>query len=117
MCQRRSSPARRSARLRSFCDQPLEPYDLALADRTAAERREWAEAVAGSLETLLGRLRGSRFEIHAGGHYIRAVGPPLEARGAEIVALLAAIAGIGAQLAWYTERTPSGSSASGTLRG
>lgn len=98
-------------------DRPLDYYDLALADRPASERREWAEAVVGNLEAVLGRLQGRRFEVHAGGHYIRAVAPALEARGAEISAPLAAIAGIGAQLAWYTKRTPSGSSAGATLRG
>lgn len=84
-------------------DSLIDPYDLALADRLAAERREWAQNVVRDLEERLGPLADRTFEVHAGSRCIRSLRPVLEQRGATIVAPLGGIAGIGAQIAWYRE--------------
>lgn len=81
----------------------LEPYDLALNDRPAAERREWGAQVIADLERVAGPLRGRELEVHAGGAYVRALAGPAAARGATIQAPLATAAGIGVQLGWYAQ--------------
>src|SRR5687767_11754982 len=47
-------------------DELIAPYDLALADVSAVERRAWAEEVAHSLEQRVGPLAVVTSEIHAG---------------------------------------------------
>jgi hypothetical protein len=83
-------------------DETLAPYDLALADLPAGERRLWGERVALALEQRLGPLDGRAFELHAGGMYARALEPALAQRGATVEVPLRRVSGVGNQLAWYT---------------
>jgi hypothetical protein len=56
-------------------EERLAPYDLALTDLDAHERRAWGERVARVLEHRFGDLTGIVFEIHAGDAYRGAVEP------------------------------------------
>lgn len=47
-------------------DKRLEPYDLALSDLDAADRRSWGERVARALRSRFGSFDGTTFEVHAG---------------------------------------------------
>lgn len=89
----------------------LEPYNVALADRPARERREWGTRVVDELERVVGPLPGLQLEVHAGSAYVNAIAPEVAARGAALLAPLAGVAGIGSQLAWYRAVTsePAGS--------
>jgi hypothetical protein len=83
-------------------DLPLDPYDLALSELSASERRAWGERVVDGLERQFGCLAGMIFEIHAGALYRHAIGPGLAQRGASLQAPLGGLA-LGSQLAWYRE--------------
>jgi hypothetical protein len=82
-------------------DEPLAPYDFALADVSRAERRVWAERVVAGLEQRLGPVAGIAFELHAGGAYRGVLEPALVRRGATVQSPTAAIRGVGNQIAWY----------------
>lgn len=82
-------------------DELLDPYDFALKELSPPERRDWGERVVEALATRLGALTDAVFEVHAGGRYRTAIGPPLDRRGARIEAPLEHISGLGRQLAWY----------------
>ena len=47
----------------------LKPYDRALKDVSATERRAWSAMVVEDLKRTLGNLVGGTFEIHAGKEY------------------------------------------------
>ena len=79
------------------------PYDLALADLTASQRRAWGQQVVRALERRFGDLSGITFEVHAGGAYRRAIEPAIKARGAQLDAPLAHVP-LGSQPAWYQAR-------------
>jgi len=81
-------------------DRRIAPYDLALGQLTAAQRREWGERVARQLEEKLGPIAGTTFELHAGAVYRRAIEPGIAERGGVVTAPLARL-GQGEQLAWY----------------
>jgi hypothetical protein len=88
-------------------DQVLAPYDLALGDLSAAERRRWSRAVLAELEDQLGDLGGHVFEVHAGADYVEyGLSAGLREAGAQVARPLAGLA-LGEQLAWYRAR-PSG---------
>lgn len=78
----------------------LAPYEVALSQRSAPERRAWGTKAVADLEAEVGDLHGSRVEIHAGALYRNAVRTPLEEKGVRVVNPLAGL-GIGQQLAWY----------------
>jgi hypothetical protein len=61
-------------------DQRLDPYNVALSNLPASERRRWGERVTEELERRLGSLAGTAVEIHAGGSYRAALNAPLRAR-------------------------------------
>ena len=82
-------------------DEPLAPYDFALADMPRAERRTWADGVVAGLERRLGAIAGIVFEIHAGGAYRGVLEPALLGGGATLESPTAGIRGVGSQLAWY----------------
>lgn len=65
--------------------QVIAPYDMALKDRNATERRAWGIEVVEKLEIQFGDLRGIVAEIHAGAPYRNAVRGPMEAMGATLV--------------------------------
>lgn len=50
-------------------DEPIEPYDVRLADASAPERQQWSREVVADLERRLGNLSGLTFEVHAGAAY------------------------------------------------
>lgn len=81
--------------------QILEPYDLALKDRPASERRAWGAEVAADLERAVGPLKSVVVEVHAGAAYRTAIEPYLRNRGAIIASPTEKISGVGAQIAWY----------------
>jgi hypothetical protein len=82
----------------------LEPYDLALTDLPAGERRAWGARVIEALEDRFGQLQGTTFEVHAGAAYRHAIGGGLSDRGAMMSAPLARLP-LGRQLAWYRDHT------------
>jgi hypothetical protein len=83
-------------------DQLLDPYDLALTDLAAGDRRRWGEEVVAELAARL-PLDGAVLEVHAGSAYGKAIEEPLRRRGARISVPLAGL-GLGQQLAWYGAR-------------
>jgi hypothetical protein len=86
-------------------DKRIAPYDLALGQLSAAQRRVWGERVVRQLERRLGRIAGTTFELHAGAAYRRAIQPGITERGGSVTAPLAHL-GQGEQLAWYTAGEP-----------
>jgi len=78
----------------------LAPYEVALNQRSARERRDWGMEVAADLEAEIGDLQDATVEIHAGAPYRDAVRAPLEGKGVRLVNPLAGL-GIGQQLVWY----------------
>ena len=86
-------------------DQVLTPYDLALRELPAAERRRWGEHVAADLSDRFGALTRATFEVHAGAPYRDAIAAPLARLGARITAPLAHIP-LGEQPRWYAQRRP-----------
>jgi hypothetical protein len=81
-------------------ERRIAPYDLALSDLSADERRKWGGRVIGQLEDRLGSLTGTTFDIHAGSAYRRAIEPGILERGGTVTAPLEGL-GMGEQLAWY----------------
>jgi hypothetical protein len=90
-------------------DQVLAPYDLALGDLSAAERRRWSRAVLAELANELGDLGGHVFEVHAGADYVEhGLSAGLREAGAQLERPLEGLA-LGEQLAWYRARSSGGS--------
>jgi hypothetical protein len=87
-------------------DEVLAPYDLYLADQSAAYRRGWAGFVAATLERVNGSLIGARIEIHAGDSYVSALRPALNALGAVVVDPVQA-GSFGETLSWYDRQQPA----------
>src|SRR3954451_23713197 len=56
-------------------DQHLDPYNVALTDLSASERREWCEGVVAHLAERLA-LGGALLEVHAGSAYRKAIEEP-----------------------------------------
>ncbi|MGH2910690.1 MAG: DUF6884 domain-containing protein, partial [Solirubrobacteraceae bacterium] len=81
-------------------DEQLDPYDLALGDLSAAERREWGARVVHALEGRCGGLGGMIFEVHAGAHYRDAIEPGVLAGGGQLRAPLRHVP-LGSQPGWY----------------
>jgi hypothetical protein len=65
-------------------DSRLDPYELALTDLSAGDRRAWGERVVRALDRRFGDLTGIVFEVHAGEAYRRAIESGVIARGGEI---------------------------------
>jgi hypothetical protein len=82
-------------------EKRIAPYDLALGQLSARERRAWGESVVRQLEDRLRSIAGTTFEVHAGALYRRAIEPGIVERGGKVTAPLARL-GQGEQLAWYT---------------
>lgn len=82
-------------------ERRIAPYDLALGQLSAPERRAWGERVVRQLEDRLGSISGTTFEVHAGALYRQGVEPGIVERGGKVTAPLAHL-GQGKQLAWYT---------------
>lgn len=82
-------------------DETVAPYDLALADLTAAQRRAWGVTVVEQLQARLGGLQGTLLEIHAGSSYRDAISDGVERAGGRIDAPLRGLF-MGQQLAWYS---------------
>jgi hypothetical protein len=87
-------------------EEPIGPYDLGLSHLKPAERQRWGRAVVASLEHRFGNIDGMTFELHAGRAYRRILEPLLLAGGATVDAPTAAVAGVGAQIAWYSRHLP-----------
>ena len=86
-------------------EKTIAPYDLALTDLRAAERRTWSQKVLDDLAARVPELRGSTIEIHAGKAYaVFGLEDGLDKLGAMVRRPLAHISGIGAQIAWYAEQ-------------
>jgi hypothetical protein len=85
-------------------ERRIAPYDVALSDLSANERRRWGRRVISQLEDRLGSLDGTTFEIHAGSPYRRAIEAGIVERGGTVTAPLEGL-GMGEQLAWYTSAT------------
>jgi hypothetical protein len=64
-------------------DQHLDPYNVALTDLSASERRECGERVVADLAGPFA-LAGAVLEVHAGSAYRNAIQEPLRRNGAEI---------------------------------
>jgi hypothetical protein len=87
--------------------QTLEPYDLAMTDLAAADRRAWAERVLSSLRTELHDLGAHTYEIHAGAAYTdHGLVARLCGAGGEVVNPVRGMR-LGAQLAWYRRTRPA----------
>ena len=82
-------------------ERRIAPYDVALTDLSAGERRNWGRRVISQLEDRLGSLAGTTFEIHAGSPYRNAIEAGIAERGGTVTAPLEGL-GMGEQLAWYT---------------
>ena len=91
-------------------DARFAPYDLALTDLRAKERRAWGERVVRALERRFGDLNGIVLEVHAGGAYRRAIEPAVLERGGRVDAPLRGLP-LGSQLRWYASRSSSGTHA------
>ena len=86
-------------------EKTIAPYDLALTDLRAAERRTWSQKILDNLAATVPELRGSTIEIHAGKAYAEfGLEDGLDNLGAKVRRPLAHISGIGAQIAWYAEQ-------------
>jgi hypothetical protein len=62
----------------------LRPYDLALGDLRASQRRAWGKRVVDSLQERFASLEGASFEVHAGAAYRDAIEAPLAQQGARL---------------------------------
>ena len=81
-------------------DERIEPYNLALANLSTAQRRVWGERVVADLQAKVGVWPGREFEIHAGAVYSKALAPRLRALGAKVSLPLEGLS-LGKQLQWY----------------
>jgi hypothetical protein len=80
----------------------VDPYDVALGQLMATDRREWGERTAAQLRAIFGDLRQMTFRLHAGVHYRDALAPHLPHWTAPLAGLR-----IGQQLAWYRRHRPN----------
>ena len=79
-------------------EKTIAPYDLALTDLRAAERRTWSQKVLDDLTAGVPELRGSTIEIHAGKAYAEfGLEEGLANFGAIVRRPLAHISGIGGE--------------------
>ena len=86
-------------------DSRIAPYDLALSDLPAAERRAWSERVLENLAAWVPVLNGNVIQIHAGKAYVEyGLEDGLRDAGAIVHRPLAHIVGIGRQRTWYSAR-------------
>jgi hypothetical protein len=69
-------------------ERRIAPYNIALSDLSADERRSWGRRVIRQLEDRLGSLAGTKFEIHAGSLYRRAIEAGVVERGGTVTAPL-----------------------------
>ena len=84
-------------------DEPIDSYDLELAELATADRRAWSARVLSALAERVGTLQGKTIEIHAGTEYRNfGLTEGLRARGAEVVVPLQGMA-LGKQLAWFAD--------------
>ena len=82
----------------------IEPYELSLADLSAAERRKWSLGVLDDLAAEVPTLDGKTIEIHAGKPYVEfGLENGLREAGAVVRRPLAHIVGLGRQYVWYRE--------------
>src|SRR3977135_3895586 len=81
----------------------LRPYDLALGDLRASQRRAWGQRAVDSLQERFGSLEGAMFEVHAGAAYRDAIEGPLADRAARLTMPLAGLP-LGRQLQWYSQQ-------------
>ena len=89
-------------------DTHIEPYDLALADFSPAERRAWSQRVLDRLRDVTAVIAGMTIEVHAGKLYVEyGLERGLRQAGADVRRPLARIRGIGSQMAWYKEHLAS----------
>ena len=83
----------------------IAPYDLALTNLRAADRRVWSRRVLDGLAAKVPVLQGITIEVHAGKAYADyGLEDGLQGAGAKVQRPLARVAGIGHQCAWYAER-------------
>ncbi len=81
-------------------DRMLRPYNLALGDLRANQRRARGERVVDCLQRRFGSLEGATFEVHAGAPYRDAIRQPLKELGADLCEPLAELP-LGRQFQWY----------------
>ncbi len=84
----------------------LRPYDMALGDLRAGQRRAWGGRVVDSLQRQFGSLEGASFEVHAGAAYRDAIKAPLAQRDARLIVPLGGLS-LGGQLRWYSSQADS----------
>lgn len=84
-------------------EQPLDPYDQALAQLPAAARRAWGAGVVAELVDRYGALDGITFEIHAGEAYRAAIERGIGDAGGQLDVPLRGLP-LGGQLSWYRAR-------------
>ena len=86
----------------------IDPYDLLLADLSAAERRDWSQSVLGDLAAEVPVLDGKTNEVHAGKPYV-AFSSEKDFRDAGVIVSrpLGHVVGLGPQGAWYREHLAS----------
>ena len=83
-------------------DSWIEPYDLALSDFSAFERREWSKRVSVDLIARFQDLAGKTIEIHVGKDYAEhGLAQGLRDAGAIVRRPLAHVVGPGRQFNWY----------------
>jgi len=83
-------------------EQPLDPYDQALAQLPAAARRAWGAGagVVAELVDRYGPLDGITFEVHAGEAYRAAIERGIGDAGGQLDVPLRGLP-LGGQLSWY----------------
>jgi len=81
-------------------DEWIGPYNVALADLSAEQRRFWGQRVVADLQSEVGISPGRDLEIHAGALYCNALAPRLRALGAQVSLPLQGLS-LGKQLQWY----------------
>lgn len=91
-----------------YVDQMIRPYDVSMESMRPCIRAAWGRAVVSDLVNALRKANviPTVVEIHAGAKYVSAVRPPAESAGLEITTPLAGL-GIGKQLRWYIDHTPT----------
>lgn len=86
-------------------EKMIAPYNLALTDLRAAERRAWSQRALDKLAAKVPVMRGCTIEIHAGAAYaVFGLEEGLRKAGARVRRPLSHIPGIGAQIKWYAEQ-------------
>ena len=92
-------------------DRTIDPYDLALKDLGAKDRRRWSTRVLDDLKCRVPSLRHGVIEIHAGATYVEyGLEEGLRDAGAVVHRPLARVSGVGRQQAWYQDRLRGGQS-------